>query len=201
MSEEEKDIFCKDFWDGKPEAFKEFVERFGQRIFRICFTVLYDCKQNAEDAAQNAFLRIYQNLGKFRKKSTPFTWIYRIAKNCAYNELKKKRKKKGKMDIFIEEEVMEGRDKESFLERVPDRNYNPSEEEEKRHREEFIRKKVEELPKKYREIIFYVYFEGLKIKEVSEILKCPINTVKVRLFRAHKMLREKLERSDEYKKM
>ena len=136
----------------------------------------------AEDMAQEAFLKAYQKIGKFRRESQFSTWLYRIACNVCLSELQK-RKRRGELSLAYRPEPSDPSVAASL----------PQAEE-----AELIRKCVAKLPRRYAEAITLFYLQECSYEEVAEIMEIPIGTLKTWLHRARKQLRGIVQRELRY---
>jgi len=165
---------------GETDLFEEIVKRYQDKIFRFVYQKVlnYD---DALELTQEVFLKVYNSLKKFDIKRKFSPWIYKIAQNESYNFIKKRAK--NKINV-IEDDVFATMAKtERDLLRD---EYNKSEE------DDIIRKAINKLPEKYRLVVYYFYLEEMSLKEVSEILEVSIGSIKTRLTRGRRMLKENL---------
>lgn len=166
--------------NGNNKSFAQLVERYSRMVFNFSFRVLGNT-EDAEDACQEAFLRVYIALPRFRKKSKFSTWLYSIVSNvCTSHKTRKEKREqiietheKGLEDIQTNEEFSSPED--NLLER---------------ELSEKVREIIASLPAQYSIIIVLRYFNEFTYEEISEVLKLPMANVKTHLFRAKKMLRE-----------
>ncbi len=162
---------------GSHEAFRELVEQHMRRVYDVAFGFLND-HDDAEDIAQEVFVKVYHSIDKFRYESGFSTWLYRITANCSFDRLKQRRRS---MARFVPMEESHGG------EAVID------------HRTETMGARVEleralhELPTLQRAVVMLRHMEGFSTRQVSEILKCSEGTVKTHLHRGLKKMREKLQ--------
>lgn len=170
---------------GDQSAFAEVVSFYQNKIFQHCYRMLGN-KHEAEDIAQEAFIRAYINIDSFDDKRKFSTWLYRIATNLTIDRIRKR-----KPDYYLDAEVKgtEGLDMYSQLastERLP------GEEVESRELQRYIHHEISQLPAKYRSIIMLRYLEEFSLQEISEILDIPLGTVKTRIHRGREALRKRL---------
>lgn len=156
---------------GEPEPFDELVRRHSMKIHDLCYKILrnYD---DARDMAQETFIKAYRKIRKFHGRAQFSTWLYRIAVNNCLNFLKKQRPTE---EIF-EEIVSSGKD-------------DPVERYRSKKLKEMIYEAVAKLPTVQRAVFTLRTLEDMSYKDVSEILKKPISTVKVNHHLAVKNLR------------
>lgn len=165
---------------GDQAAFESLVRRHQKGVYYFCLASLKD-PEEAEEAAQEVFLRAYRSLKTFRLDKRFKTWLYAIAVNHLKTRWKKRNK--GLVDR-IREFFQEGSDTEG---KDPETVALASLEEER------IREAVHELPATLRDAVVLYYFEGLSVSEIAVVLDTGEEGVKTRLFRARKLLRNALE--------
>jgi RNA polymerase sigma-70 factor (ECF subfamily) len=160
------------------EEFERIVREYQDRIFRLAFSILGD-RGAAEEAAQDAFLRIWKGLPRFRGESSLSTWIYAIARNACLTALARAGPRTESLDEPAGRRAAEGR-----TEGV--RGSGP----------EFDAEAlVGTLPAKYRQVVTLFYMQEKSYDEVASMLDLPVGTVKTYLFRARKALAEELARN------
>ena len=170
----------------QPE-FKEIYREFQPKIRRYLARILED--QAAEDIVQEVFAKISRNLDRFKGNSAISTWIYRIATNAALDKLRSPSYK------FSSEHT----DPEDFSE-TADRNVWTGQSElpidqelVNREMSECVREYVDKLPADYRTVLILSQFEGLKNREIADILEISLENVKIRLHRARVALKKELD--------
>lgn len=148
-------------------------------VFNLALRVLGN-EQEAEDTAQEAFIRAWKALPKFRGQSKFGTWMYRIVTNLCYNRLPKMRRE---LSAIGEEDIVDH----------PDLNAGkPDEGLEDAERRAWLHRQIEELPATYRLLITLRYQRDLPYEEIASITSLPMGTVKTGLFRAKERLRSAL---------
>ncbi|WP_454862440.1 RNA polymerase sigma factor SigW [Peribacillus frigoritolerans] len=170
---------------GDHNAFGEIVEIYKDKVFQICFRMLGN-RQEAEDLAQEAFVRAYVNIRSFNITMKFSTWLYRIATNLCIDRLRKK-----KPDYYLDAEVA-GTEGLNMYSQIASDMAKPEEEVESLELQETIQMEIMKLPEKYRSVIVLKYIEELSLKEISEILDLPVGTVKTRIHRGREALRKQL---------
>lgn len=166
---------------GDLEAFTELVRGVQERIFNTILSFTRNA-QDADDIMQDTFLQAYRKLGRFRGRSTFFTWVYRIAVNRTLNFLKKRKSEKGRVELI-----------ETAALAAPDGRTGTPEADSLR--DELARRTneaIDALPLIYRAAFNLVACRGLSHGEAAEVLGVSENTVSWRMFRARRMLQEKL---------
>lgn len=170
---------------GDQNAFGEIVELYKDKVFQICFRMLGN-RHEAEDMAQEAFVRAYVNIHSFNISMKFSTWLYRIATNLCIDRIRKK-----KPDYYLDAEVA-GTEGLDMYSQVAADTVLPEDELESLELQETIEAEIEKLPEKYRSPIVLKYIEELSLKEISEILDLPVGTVKTRIHRGREALRNQL---------
>jgi RNA polymerase sigma-70 factor, ECF subfamily len=171
---------------GKTESFEYFVHRYQRRITRIAYRLLRDVGE-ADCAAQESFLKAYQNLGDFREGSTFETWLTRICINWCKDRLKRRRL------VFYFHQAPAAEEEESGPREVvahPD----PSPERRALSREirERLRTAMDCLSPRQRSVFVLKHFEELSIPEIANLTGLDSGTIKSHLFRAAHKIRERL---------
>lgn len=168
------------------DAFGEIVRRWERKIFALCFGML-GREDDAADAAQEAFVAAYRNIGNFRGEARVSSWLHRIAVNQCLTI--KRRQKTRAEDLLGDEDEAESR---TF---VASPHLSPARTTERSERTELVRQAVGALPTDLRQVVVMKEFEEMTFQEISETLELPLSTVKSRLYTALKQLRMKLERT------
>jgi len=147
-------------------------------------------ESEAEDLAQETFIKAHQSLGGFRGESQLSTWIYRIATNAALDKMRQPSFQRVEQvsisDEIVEAKISEGQKPPIEKELIRD------------EMNDCIRGYIEKLPEDYRVVLVLSEYEGLKNSEIAEILGVTLDTVKIRLHRAKTKLKEELETNCEF---
>jgi RNA polymerase sigma-70 factor (ECF subfamily) len=168
--------------EGEGAAYGELVRRYQSSVFNVCYRLLGE-RREAEDLAQESFVRGYQRLQTF-DAGRPFgPWIRRLAANLCLNRLRQLGQERWPLD----EDHGQLRD---------DAQANPETAEEKRESSEQVREAIMSLPPRYRVVVELRHFQGLTYYEISRTLGLPLSDVKSHLFRARKMLARRLRPDD-----
>ena len=169
---------------GEMAAFEPLVEKYRQRVYRLTYNVLRN-KEDAWDAAQEAFIKAYQALPSFRGQSAFYTWLFRIAMNVAHD---KARQRGAQGRAFGTERVTE----EEWERTMPDPGEDPNAAAARAEQRGRITQALDTLPEHHRAIIMLSDLEGLSYREIADVLSIPIGTVMSRLHNARKRLRAAL---------
>lgn len=170
---------------GDQSAFEEIVGYYQNKVFAICYRMIGN-RQEAEDIAQEAFIRAYLNIQSFDEDRKFSTWLYRIATNLTIDRIRKK-----KPDYYLDAEV-KGTDGLNLYAQLPMEQALPEEEVESLEMQSYIQNEIMQLPAKYRSIIALRFIDELSLKEISEVLEIPVGTVKTRIHRGREALRKRL---------
>ena len=185
---QEKDLdLVKSFQGGDETAFDELVLRYQDTVFRICLRFFRDYEE-ACDSAQDAFVRMYRSLHRFRFESKFSTWLYRITVNTCKNTLSSGRYRKRMEMLSLEPR----QNQEAGTIEVENGRWSPHGIYEKKARMKTIERAVQRLPKDQRTVVILRDIENLPYEEISEITGFARGTVKSKLFRARKKLIEEL---------
>lgn len=170
---------------GDREAFAELIEIYKDKIFQLAYRMVGNL-QEAEDIAQETFLRVYANLHTYDDSYKFSTWIYRIATNLCIDRGRKKRP-----DFSLDEEVETGQGLDWYS-RLSSQEKTPEEKMVTRELQETVQEALSQLAPKYRSIMILRYIEDLSLQEISDVLKLPITTIKTRIHRGREALRGRL---------
>ncbi len=169
---------------GEAEAFGALVLAHQQFVYNLAWRAVGN-EQEAEDLAQEAFVRAWQALPNFRGQSQFRTWLYRIVTNLCYNRLPRLRRDLAALG------VAEAAD-------LPDApEANPAVEAEASELRAWLHRAIDELPEGYRMLVMLRFQQGLPYEEIAGILSLPLGTVKTGLFRARARLRQALSALEE----
>jgi len=170
---------------GDKHAFDLLVLRYQHRILGLIGRFINDPSE-VEDVAQEAFIKAYRALPKFRGDSQFYTWLYRIAINTAKNYLVARGRRPPSTDVDVEDaEFMENNAPLIDIE-------SPEASQEKEDLHRVINKAIEDLPEDLRTAFTLREFSGLSYEEITEIMGCPVGTVRSRIFRAREALDKKI---------
>jgi len=162
---------------GQPEAFQHLVDRHKDRVFRLVRDFIFD-RHDAEDVAQEAFVRAFKHLRLFEDGKPFLPWILTIARNLAINQGKRRR-----MSLLPTGEELSGTPKSE----------SPGHLSEVRELAARIEAAAARLPERYRLAFDLFYREERAVKEIADELGVPEGTVKSDLFRARALIRRSVE--------
>lgn len=176
---------------GDKTAFDILVLRHKDRIFNLCYWFLSDYEE-ANDAAQEVFLKAYRSVSKFRFESTFYTWLYRITVNVCKNRLKSSFFKYRRRMIPLENPGG-GQHGAKPLE-IPDDSPSPMSRLEQKEKMAIIKAAMDTLTAEQRTVLVLRDIQGLSYEEIADSTDLNLGTVKSRLARARLALKEKLRR-------
>lgn len=170
---------------GDKSAFDFLVIKYQHRIIQLVNRYIKDPSE-AQDVAQEAFIKAYRALADFRGEAAFYTWLYRIAINTAKNYLLSRLRRSSNYQVDIQEA--------EALENAPQLQGLETPERELLNQEiiDAINAVIEELPEEMRTAIILREFEGMSYEEIAEAMDCPVGTVRSRLFRAREAIDNKL---------
>lgn len=171
--------------DGDQDAFRELVDLYKDKVYQIAYRMVGNAYE-AQDMAQEAFLRAYANIESYDENRKFSTWLFRITTNLCIDRLRKK-----KPDYSLDAEIpgaegLDGYSQLSSPDKLPDEQVVTME------MQEWVQEGILKLPPKYRTAIVLRYIEDLSIQEISDILDLPENTVKTHVHRGREALRKHL---------
>lgn len=167
---------------GNKKSFELLVIKYEKQIFNLIFHFTKDRELVAE-LAQETFLKAYRAIHFFKGKSSFYTWLRRIAINNSINYLHSR-----------EHISLESEPEESNFRNIGDSKFGTPEKNVLLNEVSIVIKDaMDSLPDRLRSILVMREFEDMSYEEIAEVLKCPVGTVRSRLFHARRLLKEKLE--------
>ncbi|MBY8913354.1 RNA polymerase sigma factor SigW [Bacillus sp. YC2] len=170
---------------GDQNAFADIVDLYKDKIYQLCYRMLGNVHE-AEDIAQEAFIRAYVNIDSFDINRKFSTWLYRIATNLTIDRIRKK-----KPDYYLDAEVA-GAEGLTMYSQIAADGVLPEDAVLSLELSDTIQRKILKLPDKYRTVIVLKYIDELSLIEIGEILNIPVGTVKTRIHRGREALRKQL---------
>jgi RNA polymerase sigma-70 factor (ECF subfamily) len=167
---------------GDQEAFRQIVERYQGAVYNLAYRMLGD-PEEAEDAAQEIFVRLYRQLGRYDPERKFSTWTLAIATNYCIDQLRRRR-----MQLVPLENIIPW---------ARARDAGPEGEALSRESRDEVQRLLKQLPEKYRAPLVLRYWEDLSCAEIAEILGVPEGTIKTQIHRARKQLGKMLEQGGE----
>lgn len=162
---------------GHADRYRLLVERYQSLVFSIALRMVRD-RTEAEDIAQDVFLKAYRTLESFREEASFKTWICKIATNRCI-DWRRKHAARQERTTQVEE-----------AERLADPLHElPEQALVRRETQREVRRVIEEMPEKYRTILLMYHFQGMSYKDIAEVEQISARTVETRLYRAKSLLR------------
>ncbi len=182
MNQDDKQII-ENYLNGDALSFEKILNKYLKPIYNFLYQFVNDVSQ-AEDLTQETFIKAWKNIRKFDRSKNFKIWLFTIAKNTAFDYLKKK-----KTIPFSYFEDSEGN---NYLEGIPEESILLNEIAEQKELIEKLEIKLNQIPEHYRVILKLHYQEDFSLSEIAEILGRPYNTIKVYRQRALSKLRKVL---------
>ena len=170
---------------GDKHAFDLLVLKYQHKIVGLVGRYLRD-QSEVQDVTQEAFIKAYRALPRFRGDSQFYTWLYRIAINTAKNYLVSRSRRPPDTDIDVSEG--EFQDNSAVLKDIG----NPENALATDQLERVIYQAIDDLPDELKVAVTLREFEGLSYEEIAEVMECPVGTVRSRIFRARESIEKKI---------
>ncbi|KPK59153.1 MAG: RNA polymerase sigma factor RpoE [Gammaproteobacteria bacterium] len=171
---------------GDKAAFDVLVARYQHKVVKLIMRYVKD-QAEALDVAQEAFIKAYRAMPRFRGDSAFYTWLYRIAINTAKNHLVAARRRPLNYDLDIQDP--EQYDMQARLKDVDTPEATLLSEEIR----ETVNRAIEGLPEDLRTAIMLRELEGMSYEEIATAMECPVGTVRSRIFRAREAIDKRLK--------
>lgn len=172
------------FRSGDIEAFNTLVDRWQQRIHRFAYR-FFCSHDEASEITQKTFIKAYKNLSSLKDAEKFSSWIYRIANNLCLDETKRAgRRRSAPMEMLSNDLIKQDIDE------------NPEHQVTQQQLGKLLQQALNHLPNEQRIVVIMKEYEGLKFREIAEILDVPENTVKSRMYYGLTKLRDLFEKSN-----
>jgi len=178
---------------GSQEAFGTLVRRYEARARRFCYRMFRDA-QVAEDVAQEAFLKLYLNADRYQPSGKFVTWFYRVLGNLCYDRLRFEKRRSPVTGTTMDGTTLDGYTDGEGGADANGRFVAPDQALLRKEERAMVRRAVEGLPDNLRSALTLREFEGLKYREIAEVMGVSLNEVKVLIFRGRKQLAKRLEK-------
>lgn len=169
-------VLCGEIVAGNTAAFALLAGKYTKRIFALGFS-FFKNPDDTDDFVQDVLVKVYLAIASFRGESRFSTWLLRIAYNTAINSIKRKREYTSLAEDF---------------DVAADSSENPEEQLLRECSRQAIAEALALLPEKYRVCVDMYFYYGMAYADISEVTGQPVNTIKSHVFRAKKILRERL---------
>lgn len=176
ISQKKDNYLVQKTLEGKKEAFAELMTMHQRRVEIMGYSFFHN-KADVDDFIQDVFIKVYSNLSTFRHESKFSTWLTRIAYTTAINTRKRTHENEDISD--------EGQIESMYL--------SPEEQQMRKITAQAVKQAMENLPEHYYSCLNLYFFHDMAYDEISAITDIPINTIKSHIFRAKKILRQKLK--------
>lgn len=183
----------KRFHDGDQEAFDRLVEKYSGKAFQIAYGVLGN-REDAEEVAQDVFIRIHRALQHFRGDAEFSTWMYRIALNLARNKYRWNKSRGSQKNVSMDA-PLEGQDNdgEGGVFEIAAPKMAPDQQAQFTELEGNVSRQLDQLPPLYRQALIMRNMDDMNYEQIAEILGCKLGTIKSRIARAREELRKRLK--------
>jgi RNA polymerase sigma factor (sigma-70 family) len=179
-------LYIQQVLAGNSNSFSYIVDRHKDKAFNLAFRICGN-REEAEEIAQDSFMKAYRSLASFQMKSSFATWLYRIVYNTAISNVRVKKKGVLSLEDFPA-------DATDFI------GSNSTEEEaEKEYRNSLVNCALQKISEEERGLISLYYFEEMSTDEISEVTGTGKSNIKVKLFRARQKLLEIIEKVEKKK--
>ena len=174
--------------DGDLQAFEELVQKYKHPIVNVIFRMLHDLDE-AEDLAQNVFVRVFQSAGRYEVSAKFSTWIFTIARNLCLNEIRRRGRHPAQSL-----EASQAEDEEHAPRQYPDgKTFSPPQAFLQKELEQKIQQALGELPEKQRLAIALCQEDELSYEEIARVLGCSLPATKSLIHRGRETLKAKLK--------
>jgi len=182
-------VLIREAQAGNRGAFEELVRQYDQAVLRLALH-LTGSESDAQDIYQEAFLKAYRSVGKFRFECSFYTWLYRIVTNLCLDHLRKRQVRKEDAPVITDSEGEEY----SVIDQVADdrAHSNPEHDLMRRELGTRINSALDRLSGRERMVFELKHYQGLKLRTIGEMLNTTEETAKNTLFRATQKLRASL---------
>ena len=178
-----------------PWAIEQLVLRYQKKVYQIAYQMLAGDEQEAQDLTQDTFLKAFRNIKRFKGNASFYTWLYRIVINTCLDARRRRRRWK---EIFFPWRLERPKEETctSSLEDYPDpdKNANPLSMAGKRQLEQDLKKVMNTLSERQRDIFQLKIFHEMSIPEIAQMMNLAEGTVKTHLYRATQVIQKKLKR-------
>ncbi|WP_421803333.1 RNA polymerase sigma factor [Flagellimonas sp.] len=181
LTNKEKELILE-IRGGNTHAFSNLVDSYKDLVFTLSIRMLGN-REEAEEVSQDVFIKVYKSLPSFKGDSKLSTWIYRIAYNTCLDRIKKIKKKRIHTDLEHIDQIAYA-DLDTAFQKIVETE-----------RSELINQCLSQLSAEDAGVLTLFYLEEKNLQEMEKAINLPVNTLKVRLFRARKRLASIMEKS------
>ncbi len=172
----------------RQEEFDRLVRRYHKNAYNVAYRMTGN-HTDAEDLTQEAFVRAFRFFGNYRRDWPFDNWLYKIMSNLFVDDLRRKPKQRGQS---LDQPIDTGNKSDEVYLEIPDSQSNPERIVMHTQLDENVQKALNALPKDFRMTVILADIEGMSYEEISDAMRCSLGTVRSRLHRGRKLLRNKL---------
>jgi len=177
--------------DGDIAGFEKLVTRYQNKIMGYVGRMVNGDREEAEDIAQETFIKAYRSLDSFRGQASFSTWLYKIATNLCIDRARTKKRRP--QQAYSLDEPMDKDEEGGGGREIADSRFEPSKGVERDELRTLVRETVGEMPEKQRQVLIMCDLQGMPYEEIAEALDIPLGTVKSRIFHARADLARRLK--------
>jgi len=179
---ERDDVLAAQAQNGNMTAFAALVDRHKGHVYRTLFQVVGH-EQDAQDLAQEVFLKVYRSLAGYRGEAAFSTWLHRLTLNTAFDWLRARRRRP--LQVPLEPALEQGHEPANPEGSAEEMALNLE-------RRELLAQALQDLPPDYRQVLMLRHFHHLNYQEIAERIRAPVRTVETRLYRGRALLKQAL---------
>lgn len=183
------ETLAREAQQGNSDAFAILVDRYKSRVYRTLYQVVGD-DQDAQDLAQEVFLKVYRNLVNYRGDAAFPTWLHRLTINLALDWLRARKRRP------LQVPLTPPPDQEGPVRELPSGDATPEDVLIRQDRQQQVRDAIHNLPPDYREVVVLHHMHHLSYQQISDRIGAPVRTVETRLYRARAMLKRLLSEGE-----
>ncbi len=172
---------------GKKEAFAELVERYKKQVFNVAWRMTND-PEVAMDISQEAFVKIYRSLHQYNPKYKFSSWLLKSVNNLCVDYFRSRKDSTASLDVIMDAGG------EGMLASSTSSADEYEKTEETVELRSILKEAIDQLPLDYKSVVVLRHLQNLSYNEISQILNLPMGTIKARIFRARRLLKDYLEK-------
>jgi RNA polymerase sigma-70 factor (ECF subfamily) len=187
VSDQQVVVFAQ---EGREDAYRELIRRYERPVYSLIYRMVRD-NETAEDLAQETFIKVLNNIDRYRPEFKFSSWLFKIANNITIDHLR--RRQLDTISIEGAPDAVTGERRRATAVTIASGGESPLEELESKEIGASIEEAIAKLRPEYRACIILRHVEDYSYDEIAEIVKLPLGTVKTYIHRARQELREHLE--------
>jgi len=165
---------------GQSAAFEELIKRYERQIYSLTLKMMGN-QEDANDVAQEIFIKLYNALNKFDNERKFFSWMYKIALNVCYTAMKRRPQENFSLDNIID-----------FAPLIPERDTQPETYFESQEIKTLVQTAISELPENFRVPVLLRYMHEMSYQQIADAMELPVSTIETRLYRGKAILQKRL---------